>query len=70
MAEYERVICPSCHREIAAYVPAYGDGTGWKLRPHVTKAPTDRAGSFATQCPGSGKMVVRQRLSGVWAFDP
>jgi hypothetical protein len=47
--QLERVICPMCGKNVAARVPAGGDGTG--LRPVMHK---DRAGA---RCKGRFALV-------------
>lgn len=59
MREFERIRCPGCQREIAAYVPKHGDGSGLRLTPHH-ETPSMKA----RPCAFSRRLVVRDR--GVW----
>ncbi len=51
--EYERIRCPGCHRQIAAYLPQ-GDGSGLRLMPHKY----GWARRQKTPCPWSDRIVV------------
>ena len=44
----ERVVCPVCGREVAAYVPKGGDGTGLRPRKHRDDDGRDCEGRFDT----------------------
>lgn len=61
--EYERVTCPGCLRQISAYVPHFGDGTGLRLVKHKLAAARSRK----TPCPFSDRIIVRD--CGVWRLD-
>jgi hypothetical protein len=61
--EYERVTCPGCHRQISAYVPHFGDGTGLRLVKHKLAKARRRN----TPCPFSERIIVRER--GKWRLD-
>lgn len=41
MTNVKRARCPICKRRIATYVPAGGDGSAVRLRPHVRNATPD-----------------------------
>jgi hypothetical protein len=62
---YERVTCPGCHREISAYIPHFGDGSGLRVVEHNTvKGP--RLGG-RVKCGLSGRIIVRDK--GKWRLD-
>ena len=61
--EYERVTCPGCHRQISAYIPHFGDGSGLRLVKHKLAKARGRK----TPCPFSERIIVRD--AGKWRLD-
>jgi hypothetical protein len=55
--KYERVTCPGCARKISAYIPHFGDGSGWRLVKHKLA----KARGQTTPCPFSERIIVRDR---------
>jgi hypothetical protein len=55
--EYERVTCPGCLREISAYIPHFGDGSGLRVVKHNVK-------DGRSPCGVGGQIIVRNQARG------
>jgi hypothetical protein len=56
VTEYARAFCPDCKREVAVYVPAGGDGSGFIYRKHDMEPGSGR------YCEGWAKPVEQENV--------
>jgi len=55
--KYEKIPCPVCGREVSAHIPAGGDGSALRLKPHK-----DRRGQYHEWCEHGFGLVERRSI--------
>jgi hypothetical protein len=65
--KYETVTCPGCGRQISAYIPHFGDGTGLRTVKHNSIRLAKRGLGKPAGCPASQRIIVRRNRA--WEIE-